>query len=138
MFLPPPIDQRALVAKLKDHFPSHTSGADTLIADLVHGYSVWWTLMEHFPERPIVTTCDIWVVRQTHASDRAQFFHDCLQYLGRIPQPTEVWDGTMTESRSVLETDRTLRECFDHVPAPWEPLQRAAEAYKTGEVIWLN
>jgi hypothetical protein len=134
----PPIDQRRLVAELKDAFPNHKHPATaSLLHELVHAYQVWWLLMTHFPERKIAGPVPLWYVRQVHASDMERFFFDCYSYLGRLPQKTDVWSGE-EDFEATMDTARSLRKMFDYPDMIWEPILRSDEALRSATIIRIH
>jgi hypothetical protein len=130
---------RWLIASLIDSFPAHKQHpeARSLIHELVYAYSVWWTLMMNFPERRVVGTPPLWIVRCIHASDLERFFADCLGYLGRIPKKSDLWGGEL-DFRGTFDTARSLEELFDSHAIAWEPLLQTAQRQKLETVIRLH
>lgn len=145
-YAPPPIDQGLLVARLMDMTQARKRQAmmggyakeKLQIMELVRSYVNWWVLMSTFPERNIVCTVPIWLVRRVHASpsavDRAKFVMDCMGYLGRLPNPENIL-GTETRSRDILATSRAVRDMFDDPGLAWEPLLVEANKIKQGDII---
>lgn len=138
-YAPPPIDQRWLLAALKDSFSEHKDehAFAAQLQDLIQAYSTWWMLMLNFPSRRIVATGPIWFIRSIHTTEIERYLYDCLNYLGRIPERKEVWGGEL-DFRGTLETARSLTELFDAIPSAWEPLMRVAAQQKSASIIRLN
>lgn len=140
-YAPPPINQDLLAAAIIDRNgnPENTEAVKE-IKDLVWSYANWWVLMLTFPNRNVLCTPAIWDVRRTHAElDRFKFMFDCLNYLGYIPQKTDVMgmEGVRNEYRRILITAESLNELFDEPGMAWIPIQERASKIKSGDIVSL-
>jgi hypothetical protein len=133
----PPIDQRLLLANLKDLFPNHHHHSHSLLSDLVHAYLVWWVLMAEFPKRKIAGPAPLWYVRQIHAADQERFFVDAFNYLGRLPQKEDIWAGE-SDFESTIDTAQSLRSIFDYPDMLWEPILRTDQRLRSNLVIRIH
>ncbi len=138
-YAPPPLDQRWLVAALIDAIPSYKEHPDArpLVSELVYAYLIWWTLMRSFPNRRIVATAPLWLVRHIHASNQERFMADSFDYLGRIPRKNDLWRGEL-DFRGTFDTVRSLEELFDSHALAWEPLIQTARRQKSDKIIRLH
>jgi hypothetical protein len=138
-YAPPPLDQRWLIAMLKDQFPAHKGHVrlEELLQELVHAYMMWWLLMASFPARRIVGTAPLWEVRQIHASDLERFSSDCFYYLGGILRKESLWGGPM-DFRGTRETASSINERFDFPDLVWEPLLKVAAQQRSEKIIHLR
>jgi hypothetical protein len=134
---PPMIDMNGLLATMHDQFPSHKNGSGKLLHDLVLAYIKWWQVMRAFPDRHVVATPPIWVVRQMHAKRREQFVLECLDYLGFVPDKSRIWRGKMDIGNAVV-TSASLRALFDDINLAWQPLMTTAENARQSGLIMLH
>ena len=138
-YIPPPLDQRWLIASLIDTFYKNDRPdeiARQLLSELVHAYLMWWVLMITFPERRIVGTAPLWEVRRIHASDIERFFFDCFGYLGRIPTKKDLWRGEL-DFRGTHDTARSIAQLFEHPDLVWTPILKTAASQKDEKIIRL-
>jgi hypothetical protein len=138
-YTPPALDQAWLSATLRDEFPSHKTSpeASHLIDELVLAYTYWWWLMLTYPERRIVGTPPLWIVRRIHARRLERFFADCFDYLGKVLTKESVWKGEQ-DFRGTFDTARSLREKFDSYPPAWTPILRLDEQLRDEKIIRLQ
>lgn len=139
-YAPPPLDRAWLIAALKDAYPAHNQKGSMLelLTELVQAYIMWWQLMLTFPERHIAGPAPLWAVRCVHALEVDRFISDSLEYLGRTPQRSDLWDEHKPDYRRTLGTARSLEEEFHYTPCVFDPIVRFAKTIKESPFIRLH